>query len=165
MGRSLLDRPIGRPACGANNEARRKKKELGAKSETAKGRCGETAMMAHARSGSKPARISHRAITSSARRVLRSTDQGAITVASPTRPLAVSPFRFWLLFPDKWSWLRRRLGVVGSSSLPKNKKGRLRGPFFANRKCTETLHRRLGQTTKPFRTRHSRFFRTIINRG
>jgi hypothetical protein len=80
MGRSLLDRPIGRPACGANNEARRKKKELGAKSETA--------MMAHARSGSKPARISHRAITSSARRVLRPTDQGAIMAASPIRRFA-----------------------------------------------------------------------------
>jgi hypothetical protein len=57
-------------------------------------RKGETGMMAHARSGSKPARMSHRATTSSARRVLRPTDQGAITVA-----FARSPFRFWLLAP------------------------------------------------------------------
>ena len=44
-------------------------------------------------------------------------------------------------------------------------KGPLARPFFANRKCTEPLDWRLGQTTKPFRTRHPRFFRTIINRG
>src|SRR5260221_13361400 len=53
-------------------------------------RNGETALMAHARSGSKPARMSHRAIPSSARRVLRPTGQGP---SSLHRPFAVSPTR------------------------------------------------------------------------
>jgi hypothetical protein len=61
--------------------------------ERAKGRKGDATMVAHARSGSKPARMSHRAIPSSARRVLRPTGQGHPhrIALSPTRRFASSP--------------------------------------------------------------------------
>jgi hypothetical protein len=88
-------------------------------------RKGETGMMAHARSGSKPARMSHRATTSSARRVLRPTDQGAITVASPARRFAVS-----LLAPSSFFFRRAPLfapqasRLIGRSSrLPPSSRG------------------------------------------
>ncbi len=71
--------------------------------------------------------------------------------------------------------LARDFRQFGSLALPtdeqelvptEKQKGPLRRPFFCKPKLKcQTLDWRLGQTTKPFRTRHPRFFRTIINRG
>ena len=61
------------PGAGSNYRDHSLAQMTCAASETASGRNGEWATMPHARSGSKPARMSHGAITSSARRVLRPT--------------------------------------------------------------------------------------------
>src|SRR5260221_13595785 len=58
-------------------------------------RNGDATMMAHARSGSKPARMSHRAIPSSARRSSSPPRSGAILTASPFRRFAHSPSRLF----------------------------------------------------------------------